>query len=105
MHECRHECRQVCRHACRLYGLDVGEGDTAVGVLKENTVNVSEHEKDAIFAAIKPLQTPAPGKFERKELELLLWLVGISARGSAAMLFLSSLRASLVAIRSFLATL
>ena len=53
------------KRACKMFGFEVGEGETPVEVLKVNTVEVSAEHAEAIFAVTKPLQTAAPGKFER----------------------------------------
>jgi hypothetical protein len=57
----------LAKRACTVLGLEVGEGETAVGVLNENIVTVSPEESAAIFAETKSLQTAAPDKFERRE--------------------------------------
>ena len=47
-----------------LLGLDADTNKTLLEALEENTVEVSAEEKEAIFAQIRPLQTPAPEAFE-----------------------------------------
>ena len=47
-----------------LLGLDADANKTLLEALEENTVGVSAEETAAIFAQIRPLQTPAPEAFE-----------------------------------------
>ena len=58
----------LAKRACTVLGLEVGEGETAVEVLTENMVAVSDKEAKAIFAVTRSLQTAAPETFERREL-------------------------------------
>ena len=60
----------LAKRACTVLGLEVGEGETAVGVLMENKVEVSGEEAQAIFAVTRSLQTPAPESFKRRELAI-----------------------------------
>ena len=60
----------LAKRACTVLGLEVGEGETAVGVLTENLVEVSGEEAEAIFAVTRSLQTAAPETFERRDLAI-----------------------------------
>ena len=60
----------LAKRACSVLGLEVGKGETAVGVLMKNKVEVSDEEAQAIFAVTRSLQTAAPETFERKELAI-----------------------------------
>ena len=60
----------LAKRACTVLGLEVGEGETAVELLNENTVAVSGEEAQAIFAVTRSLQTAPPEKFERRELAI-----------------------------------
>jgi hypothetical protein len=60
----------LAKRACTVLRLDVGEGETAVGVLMNNMVGVSGEEAQAIFAVTRSLQPPAPESFERRELAI-----------------------------------
>ena len=60
----------LAKRACTVLGLEVGKGKTAVDVLNENMVAVSDKEAKAIFAVTRSLQTAAPERFERRELAI-----------------------------------
>ena len=60
----------LANRACTVLGLEIGKGETAVEVLTDNMVAVSDEEAKAIFAVTRPLQTTAPEKFERRELAI-----------------------------------
>ena len=60
----------LANRACTVLGLEIGKGETAVEVLTDNMVAVSDEQAKAIFAVTRPLQTTAPEKFERRELAI-----------------------------------
>ena len=61
---------RLAKRACTVHGNEVGEGQTALGVLEEGMVEVSAEDTAAIFAVTKPLQTPVPEAFEKCEVAL-----------------------------------
>ena len=60
----------LANRACTMLGLEVGKGETAVGVLNANLVAVSPEDAAAIFAVTRSLQTAAPKAFARRELAI-----------------------------------
>ena len=62
---------RVAKRACTLLGLEAVSDKSPVEVLKENTIEVSEQDAEAIFAVTKPLQTSAPETFKKRNVDIL----------------------------------
>ena len=59
------------KRACTILGLEPVSDKSPVEMLKENTIEVSEQDAEAIFAVTKPLQTSAPETFEKRNVDIL----------------------------------